>query len=79
MVLGLILYEGVDILVNLGKITYNAGRGTYYWFYGMEYPEVQRNQEQIKDIKLLMDKIDELQKKIEDKQQNMEGGDKKDK
>ena len=77
MVLGLILYEGVDILVNLGKITYNAGRGTYYWLYGIEYPEIQKNNEQIKDMKLLMDKIDELQKKIEDTQKNIEVDDKK--
>jgi len=39
MVLGLLLYEGVDIIVHLGKITYNTARGVYYWYYDMEYPE----------------------------------------
>lgn len=71
MVLGLILYEGVDILVNLGKITYNAGRGTYYWLYGKEYPEVENEEERLKEMKLLMDRIDDLQSQIKETQKNM--------
>ena len=50
MVLGFILYEGVDLIVNLGKITYNAGRGTYYWWYNTDYPEVEREKYAIKEM-----------------------------
>ncbi len=37
--LGMILYETVDLVYNVSKITYNGVRGIYYWYYGLEYPE----------------------------------------
>jgi hypothetical protein len=67
MVLGFILYEGVDLIVNLGKITYNAGRGTYYWWYNTDYPEVEREKRQIEDMETLIQRINELEKKLETK------------
>ena len=38
MVLGMILYESVDLAYNVVKLGYNGVRGTYYWWYGMDYP-----------------------------------------
>jgi len=67
MVLGFILYEGVDLIVNLGKITYNAGRGTYYWWFNTDYPEVEREKKTIEDMEILINRIDELEKKLENK------------
>ena len=37
--LGMILYEIVDVAYNVSKITYNGARAVYYWYYNMEYPE----------------------------------------
>lgn len=37
--LGMILYEAVDLVYNVSKLTYNGARGLYYWYYDMEYPE----------------------------------------
>lgn len=65
MVLGVILYEGVDVMVHLGKITYNAARGIYYWYYDMEYPEVEREKHLLED----MDKIVARLEKLEDRAQ----------
>ena len=41
MVLGYLLYEAVDLGVNVVKLTYNGARGVYYWWYAMDYPEVE--------------------------------------
>ena len=59
MVLGLLLYEGVDIIVHLGKITYNTARGIYYWYYEMEYPEVERYL--LKDRDELIERLEKLE------------------
>lgn len=40
MVLGFLLYETIDLGVNIIKLTYNGMRGTYYWWYELDYPEV---------------------------------------
>ena len=58
MVLGLLLYEGVDIIVHLGKITYNTARGVYYWYYDMEYPEVEREKHLLKDMDKLVERLE---------------------
>ena len=42
MVLGMILYEGVDLLYNVSKITYETVRGVYFWYYKIDYPEIAR-------------------------------------
>jgi len=59
MVLGVLLYEGVDIIIHLGKITYNTARGIYYWYYEMEYPEVERYL--LKDRDELIERLEKLE------------------
>ena len=61
MVLGVLLYEGVDIMVHLGKITYNTARGIYYWYYNMEYPEVERDKHLIQDMDKLVLRLEKLE------------------
>jgi hypothetical protein len=61
MVLGVLLYEGMDIMVHLGKITYNTARGIYYWYYGCEYPEVEREKRTLKDVDILIKRLAELE------------------
>jgi len=50
MVLGYLLYEAVDLGVNVVKITYNGARGVYYWWYEADYPEVEREKRAIVDF-----------------------------
>ena len=61
MVLGLLLYEGVDIIVHLGKITYNTARGVYYWYYDMEYPEEERKKHLLEDMDKLVERLEKLE------------------
>ncbi len=53
-----LLFEAADIAYTLGKFGYNSARATYYWYYGLEYPETKQiqNKEQM---------IEQLQKRIE--------------
>ena len=37
--LGILLTESVEIIYSLAKITFDAGRGIYYWYYDEENPE----------------------------------------
>ena len=67
MVLGFILYETVDLGVNVVKITYNGARGIYYWWYDTDYPEVEREKLAIKDMEILTQRIMELEKTLNDK------------
>ena len=62
MVLGVLLYEGVDIIIHLGKITYNTARGIYYWYYEMEYPEVERYL--LKDRDEVIERLEKLEEYI---------------
>ena len=55
MVFGYLLYETVDLGVNIVKIGYNGISAVYYWYYNEEYPEVKREQLLIKDIEILKD------------------------
>lgn len=32
MVIGLLIYESIDILYHLGKMTCNAAKNVYYWY-----------------------------------------------
>jgi len=61
MVLGVILYEGVDVMVHLGKITYNTARGIYYWYYDMEYPEVEREKHLLEDMDKIVARLEKLE------------------
>jgi hypothetical protein len=62
--LGFILYETVDLGVNMLKLTYKGTRGAYYWWYGMEYPEVLELQKKEESMEVLIKKIDDLEKII---------------
>ena len=67
MVLGYLLYEAVDLGVNVVKISYNGARGIYYWWYDTDYPEVEREKLAIKDMEILTQRIMELEKTLKDK------------
>ncbi len=67
MVLGYLLYEAVDLGINVVKITYNGARGVYYWWYDTDYPEVEREKRTIVDIEILTKRIAELEKTLKDK------------
>jgi len=67
MVLGYLLYEAVDVGVNVVKLSYNGIRGIYYWYYGEDYPEVEREKLLIKDIETLTDRLEKLEHKLEEK------------
>lgn len=66
MVLGTILYEGFDIVYNLGRLTVNGVRGTYYWWTGTNPPAVERELRAIEDIETLTQRIEGLEKLIEE-------------
>lgn len=76
MVLGFILYESIDLVYNVGKLSYNAITGTYNWYYGVQSPEVQEREREMTKIEELEAKIDQLtniiveQQKKEDKSKN---------
>ena len=70
MVLGYLLYEAVDVGVNAIKISYNGLRSVYYWYYGEDYPEVQREKLLIKDIEVLSEKLEKLEEQIKKKEDN---------
>jgi hypothetical protein len=67
MVLGYLLYETVDLGINVVKITYNGARGIYYWWYGTDYPEVEREKLAIEDMEILTKRIEELEKTLKEK------------
>ncbi|MHA2341023.1 MAG: hypothetical protein ACXADW_04065 [Candidatus Hodarchaeales archaeon] len=67
MVLGFLLYEAVDLGVNVAKLTYNGARGVYYWWYAMDYPEVEREKRALEDMELLTKRIEELEKTLKEK------------
>ena len=66
MVLGMILYETVDLAYNTVKLGYNGLRGTYYWWYGIDYPEVQVQKDSTAALLLLEDRIHHLERMLED-------------
>ena len=73
MVLGFILYESIDLVYNIGKLSYNAISGTYNWYYGIQSPEIVERELEMTKIEELEAKIDQLtniimqQQKIKDK------------
>jgi hypothetical protein len=72
MVLGYILYETVDLGISAIKLTYRGVRASYYWWYNMDYPEVERENRKIKDMEELSKKLVRLEKLLEDKKELME-------
>jgi hypothetical protein len=63
MVLGFLLYEVVDLGVNIVKIGYNSTRATYYWWYSMEYPEVRA----LEDVERLTNRLKKVELLLKDK------------
>ena len=66
MVLGMILYETIDLAYNTVKLGFNGLRGTYYWWYGMDYPEIQVQKDSTAALLLLEDRIHHLERILED-------------
>ncbi len=53
--LGILLTESEEVIYSLAKITFDAGRGIYYWYYDEETSEK-------KEIHKLEERIAELEK-----------------
>jgi len=66
MVLGFILYESIDLVVNVGKLGYNTVSGVYKWYYTIESPEVEERKKEIDKIEKLEEKIDQLSKMFQE-------------
>ena len=67
MVLGVILYETVDLGLSVIKLTYRGVRATYYWWYDKEYPEVEIELMKLNDIEEINKKLERLEKLLENK------------
>ena len=66
MVLGFILYEAVDIVYTVGKLTLNGGKYVYNWYYDIdELNEIENNKD--KQIKDLIKRIEYLENKLQDR------------
>lgn len=62
--LGMLLYEVVDLAYNVSRITYNGVRGIYYWYYDMDYPEqqeIKKREEVIIELTKRIKHLEELQ------------------
>jgi hypothetical protein len=51
MVLGFILYETVDLVYNVGAMTYNGTSYVYRWYYGIEDEDIKKEKE-IEELRL---------------------------
>ena len=71
MVLGFILYESADLAYNVVKLGYNGVTGVYNWWYQVEQIEKEEShnetKELIKQLKLLNNKVEELENIIQKK------------
>ena len=69
MVLGIILYESADLAYNVVKLGYNGVTGVYNWWYQVEQIEKEEShnetKELIKQLKLLNNKVEELENIIQ--------------
>lgn len=65
MVLGLIIYETVDLGISAFKLTYRGLRATYYWWYSIEYPEVEAVNKKINTMEEITKKLERLEKLLE--------------
>ena len=64
MVLGILVYEAVDVAYNIGKIGYNSVTGLYNWYYSVEAPEVVERRKEMAKIDELEEKLDKLSKLV---------------
>lgn len=60
MVLGLILYETVDLLYNIGSLTMNGTAYVYKWYFGYLSEDIKKN----KEIEMLRLRLDDLEKRL---------------
>lgn len=60
--LGFLLYEAVDVVYNVTKMTYNGVRATYYWYYNLDYPEQEEIKKRDELIMELKERIEHLEK-----------------
>ena len=59
-----LLFEAADIAYTLGKFGYNSARATYYWYYGLEYPEtkqIQNKEQMIEQLNKRIETLEQLQ------------------
>ena len=69
----MILYEGVDLAYNVGRIGYNSVAGIYNWYYEIETDDEETHKEAkelIKELKKLNNRVKELEDLIEKKNLN---------
>ena len=60
MVLGFILYETVDLVYNVGALTYKGTKYIYQWYYGIKDETVIKE----KEIELLRIRIKKLEQQL---------------
>ena len=60
MVLGFILYETVDLIYNMGAMTYNGTNYVYRWYYGIEDEKTLKE----KEIEMLRLRLEILEKRL---------------
>ena len=60
--IGYLLYEAADLVYTLGKLGYKGVRATYYWYYDLEYPEVEQIKNKEKVIEQLKKRVEMLEK-----------------
>ena len=63
MVLGMLLYEGVDIAYNVVRLGYNSVAGVYNWYYQIEEIE---EEETHKEAKEMIDELKKLNKRVKE-------------
>ena len=58
----MILYEGVDLAYNVGRIGYNSVAGIYNWYYEIETDD----EETHKEAKEMIDELKKLNKRVKE-------------
>ncbi len=66
MVLGFVLYESVDLAVNVIKIGYNGFNGIYNWWYQIDQLEKIEKHKETKELISELKKLNYRVKELED-------------
>ena len=72
MVLGFIIYESIELVYNVGKLTLNGAYGLYSWYYDVKPPMTEQMKLELKQIELierLTNRIENLEHLIEKKKE----------